>query len=268
MRILHVLAISLFSLALAPYIASAQTNFITLHQFAGGVDGAFPEGAPVRDAAGNLYGTTALADGGATGAVYKIDTTGVETVLFRFDVATGTGPASPLILDADNNLYGIANAGPKGGGVIYKLSPAGEQTLLHSFGGGVNLQPKTPSGGILMDKLGNILGTSEFGGSSNCQPGCGTIFRLTPTGTFSLIHKFTGTDGSQPFGPLVQDTAGNLYGVARAGGNSSCTDAGRGPGLRYGLQVVQDTRPYCIAHLSRRAGWGDSTSRPPLGRRW
>ena len=239
MRTPNFILAAIVALVVTVTITSAQTqNFNELHQFTGGTDGAFPEGAVVRDAAGNLYGTTTLASGGVVGTVYKIDSTGTETILLRFNVTNGSGPASPLILDEAGTLYGIANSGPAGGGVIYKLLPTGEQTLLHSFAGGANLKPKTPSGGILRDKLGNILGSTEFGGSSNCPLGCGTIFRLNSAGKLALLHKFIGTDGSQPFGPFVQDTAGNLYGVAQFGGDLACPDpqvAGQGCGTVFKL---------------------------------
>src|SRR5205823_7572313 len=176
---------------------------------------AFPQGALLRDAAGNLYGTT-TSGGGGDGTIFKIDSTGCETVLFDFtNFVSGSSPASALIHDQSGNLYGIADQGPGGAGVVFKLSPDGEQTLLHSFQGGFNLRPKVPTGGILMDKSGNIFGTTLFGGNGlrrfGCsQFGCGTIFRLDKDGTLHVLHKFIGTDGTQPFGPLVQDEDGNL----------------------------------------------------------
>lgn len=216
---------ALFLLLSAVTILPAQTqNFVALHQFDSAGDGAFPEAALARDTAGNLYGTTIIGGGGVAGVVFKIDGTGAETILLRFDVANGSGPTSPLILDQTGNLYGIANNGPLGGGIIFKLAPNGEQTLLHSFRKGSNFVPKFPSGGLFMDKFGNIFGTTQFGGARGCQSGCGTIFKLSATGNLSLIHKFVGSDGSQPFGPLAQDAAGNLYGVTQSGGDLSCSD--------------------------------------------
>jgi uncharacterized repeat protein (TIGR03803 family) len=237
MRLTHILfAATLFALLTSMTFAQTK-NFIALHQFVGGQDGAFPEGAVVLDKAGNLYGTTALAGGGATGTVYKINTKGVERVLFRFQIAKGTGPASPLVLDKAGNLYGIANSGPDGGGVIFKVSPNGKQTLLHAFTN-TTFGPKTPSGGILMEKSGNIFGTTAFGGSRNCQAGCGIVFRLNTAGTLSVLHRFNGADGNQPSGPLVQDSDGNLYGVAQFGGDLACQDpqvGGKGCGTVFKL---------------------------------
>ena len=237
-RITYLFAV-LFLLLSAVTISSAQDqHFVALHQFDSAGDGAFPEAALVRDAAGSLYGTTILGGGGVAGVVYKIDSTGAETILLRFDVANGSGPNSPLILDQTGNLYGIANNGPLGGGVIFKLAPNGEQTLLHSFRKGSNFQPKFPSGGLFMDKFGNIFGTTQFGGDRGCQSGCGTIFKLNTKGNLSLVHKFVGSDGSQPLGPLVQDADGNLYGITQSGGNLACPDPliqGQGCGTVFRL---------------------------------
>jgi uncharacterized repeat protein (TIGR03803 family) len=209
--------------------AAGTTSFTALHQFDSDTDGKFPEGALLQDGAGNLYGTT-TSGGGGDGTIYKIDSAGKEKVLFAFsDFVTGTFPASALIHDEAENLYGIADGGPGGAGVIFKLSPDGEQTLLHSFQGGFNLKPKVPTGGILMDNSGNIFGTTLSGGNAlgqfGCnQFGCGTVFRLDTAGTLHVLHKFIGSDGTQPFGPLVQDPERNLYGVSESGGDPSCPD--------------------------------------------
>jgi len=84
---------------------------------------------------------------------------------------------------------------------------------------------RVPSGGILMDKTGNFFGTTLAGGNGSCQFGCGTVFRLDAAGLLHVRHSFSGgADGSQPYGPLVKDAAGNLYGVAQHGGNLSCAE--------------------------------------------
>src|SRR5262245_16749709 len=126
-----VLAFTVLVLAVTIPSAPAQT-FKVLHEFNGDFDGRFPQGALLRDTDGNLYGTTffngrQLGDGGT---VFKIDSTGEETILFAFNVrVTGGFPDSPLIQDQAGNLYGIAIGGP-GSGVVFKLSPEGEETLL------------------------------------------------------------------------------------------------------------------------------------------
>jgi uncharacterized repeat protein (TIGR03803 family) len=227
MRKPNLFSAAIFTLALAVMIPSVQAQKLkTLHQFNVAIkgEGANPHGALLRDAAGNLYGTT-LDGGTGDGTVFKIDSTGKESVLFAFDLpVSGSSPDTPLIQDRTGNLYGIVQeGGPGGGGLVYKLSPQGEQTILHAFQLMPRGGPVVPTGGLFMDKSGNLFGTTFSGGK--CPSGCGTVFRLDPAGKLHLLHKFTGgSDGSEPFGPLVQDAKGNLYGVAHAGGDLSCPD--------------------------------------------
>ena len=221
-----VLTIVVLVMAAVVGLPAAAQTFKTLHQFdtEKSGEGAIPHGALLRDAAGNLYGTT-LAGGSSDGTVFKIDSTGKETILFTFNLpVSGSSPDTPLIQDQTGNLYGIVQeGGPGNGGLVYKLSPQGDQTILHAFQLGPKGSPVIPTGGLLMDKSGNLFGTTLSGGK--CSSGCGVIFRLDPAGKLHLLYKFTGgSDGSEPFGPLVQDARGNLYGVARAGGDLSCPD--------------------------------------------
>jgi uncharacterized repeat protein (TIGR03803 family) len=205
--------------------AQAQT-LIPLHNFTGGTDGAFPQGALVHDTFGNLFGTT-TSGGIGDGTVYRIDRSGKETVFFTFNAfVSGITPATALTVDRAGNLYGIADGGPGGAGVLFKLSPLGDQQILFAFQGGLdNHNPKVPTGGILLDKSGNLYGTTLFGGGGNCQLDCGTIYRLDAGGKFQVLYQFKGgPDGSQPFGPLVRDSAGSLYGVAQSGGDLSCPE--------------------------------------------
>jgi uncharacterized repeat protein (TIGR03803 family) len=220
-------AVAVTALAVA-LPAQAQT-FTVLHEFNGAADGANPEGALLLDAAGNLYGTTFAGGGIGEGTVYRIDSAGEETVLLDFSAFESGGfPASPLIQDAAGNLYGIADEGPGGAGVVFKVSPQGQQELLFAFQGGLDTRnARVPSGGIRMDKAGNIFGTTLFGGPGRCQSGCGSVFRLDSTGTLRVLHNFSGgADGSKPFGPLASDADGNLYGVAQSGG-ALCPEAAR-----------------------------------------
>src|SRR5262249_13426678 len=156
---LSFIAAALFALMLSATIASAQTqHFVALHQFNTDTDGANPHGALLMDAAGNLFGTTFFG-GNGEGTVFKIDTTGKETVLFEFDsFTTGANPATPLIQDQSGNLYGIADGGP-GAGLIFKISPDGQETTVFNFQGG-EFDPRVPTGGLFMDKSGNIFGTT------------------------------------------------------------------------------------------------------------
>src|SRR5262249_52484139 len=111
-------------------------------------------------------------------------------------------------------------------GVIFRVSQDGSESTLFSFQGGLdNLAPKVPTGGLFMDKAGNLIGTTLFGGSANCQLGCGTVYRLTTAGRLQVAHKLDGrNEGSQPSGPFIQDAAGNLIGVAKSGGKLNCPE--------------------------------------------
>ena len=231
----HIQKVSSFSIAILALIfaftfatAQAQT-FKVLHEFNGELsdnrqlDGANPVGGLVRDAAGNLYGTT-VNGGNGQGVLFKIDNTGQETVLFTFHGFDGEVPATPLLLDRTGNLYGTADGGP-GGGLIFEIAQDGVETQLFDFHGGLATRPPAvPIGGIFMDKSGNIFGTTFFGGKGACQFGsCGSIVRLDSAHKLHVLHNFSGgADGSRPFGPLVQDAAGNLYGIAQQGGNGTC----------------------------------------------
>lgn len=212
------------ALALVP-VASAQT-FKVLHEFNGTSDGALPEAALFRDAAGNLFGTTFAGGGVGEGTIFKIDTTNTERVVFSFTASvSGSSPASALIQDQSGNLIGAADSGPGGAGVIFRISQQGSETLLHSFLGGTGRTSRVPSGGVFMDKTGNIFGTTLFGGSGTCQFGCGSIYRLDTANILHVLHSFNGSsEGSQPFGALVQDATGALFGVTKSGGNLACAE--------------------------------------------
>ena len=208
-----------------------------LHQFTGKEDGGTPYGGVVRDNLGNLYGTTdfggdlACYGGEGCGTVFKIDKTGRESVLYAFTGASdGAFPEGALIRDAAGNLYGTTVAGGNescgaGCGIVFKLDPAGRETILHSFTGppdGKWPDLQTPGAGLVRDAAGNVYGTTQFGGAAGgCHgDGCGTVFKLDPSGHETVLHSFTGgADGSVPQG-LILDAAGNLYGTTNFGGYS------------------------------------------------
>ena len=149
-----------------------------LHNFTGGADGGYPYyGGLVRDAAGNLYGTTSF--GGAHqyfGTVFKVSKTGQQTVLYSFTgQADGGQPNASVILDSAGNLYGTTvGGGAAGHGTVFKLDKTGTETVLYSFMGGTDAA--APNADLLRDAAGNLYGTSIAGGAS----GGGTVFKLTP----------------------------------------------------------------------------------------
>jgi uncharacterized repeat protein (TIGR03803 family) len=205
-----------------------------LHNF--GADGAYPNGL-VRDAAGNLYGTTSSYGPVGYGTVFKLDTAGNETLLYSF--TGGRDGASPggVIRDAAGNLYGITSSGGSlarcggyGCGVVFKVDPAGKETVLHSFAG-YPTDGAFPYAVLVRDAAGNLYGTTSRGGSGSCLGGngCGVVFKLDTTGKETVLHRFTGgADGGIPYVGLVRDTAGNLYGTTYSGGSDDCGTDGCG----------------------------------------
>jgi uncharacterized repeat protein (TIGR03803 family) len=181
-----------------------------LHSFTGGADGGYPQASVFRDAAGNLYGTTAGGGTGGAGVVFKLDTAGKETVLCSFSGgANGGTPEAGVIRDAAGNLYGATNTGGSANaGVVFQLDAVGQATVLHSFTGGAD--GADPYAGVIRDSAGNLYGTTAYGGTA----GAGVVFKLDPTGQETVLHSFTGgADGAYPFAGVIRDADGNLYGT-------------------------------------------------------
>ena len=232
-----------------------------LHTFEGW-DGASPMGAVVRHEDGNLYGTTSwggsnYCNGQGCGTVFKIDTSGNETVLHVFtDCPPGGGLIidksgslfgtscgifkidsagnftvlhslkglssgyGHLTMDSSGNLYGLAGGGRLGYGALYRLSKNGKFKVLHKFTKGTS-DGYLPYGSVLLDKEGNLYGTTIYGGLGPCPPiGCGTIWKANPKGKETVLHSFVGspTDGCYPVAGVSRDSKGNLYGVTSACG--------------------------------------------------
>jgi uncharacterized repeat protein (TIGR03803 family) len=186
-----------------------------LYRFTGtGGDTAQPFAGVVRDASGNLYGTTLYT---GFGAIYSVDLTGQEKVLYSFTGQAGANPYGSLLLDSKGNVYGTASFGGSfSAGIVFKVDPTGTETVLYSFTGGTD--GGYPEAGLIRDAKGNLYGTTSSGGSS----GAGTVFKLDPSGTETVLYNFTGgADGANPaWGTLLRDSAGNLYGTTSQGGAS------------------------------------------------
>jgi uncharacterized repeat protein (TIGR03803 family) len=187
-----------------------------LHAFTGSPDGSLPVSRLLRDAKGNLYGTTY---GGGdpntlSGTVYKVDATGKESVLYAFTGGKdGAYPEGALIKGCDGHLYGTAwRGGSDDYGVVYKLDQAGKETVLYSFTGGAD--GGIPSSGVIEDPEGNLYG------EGCCGPHyAGVVFKVDSKGHESVFYAFTGgKDGGNPVGGLIRDEQGNFYGVAAGGG--------------------------------------------------
>jgi uncharacterized repeat protein (TIGR03803 family) len=156
------------------YKLDTASHETVLYSFTGGADGRNPYGGVIRDSAGNLYGTTVEGGTANSGVVYKLDTTGHETVLYSFTGGPDGGGPSGVIRDSAGNLYGTASGGTAGQGVVYELDTAGQETVLHSFTGGAD--GYYPNGGVIRDSAGNLYGTTSNGG----QTGGGVVFKLKP----------------------------------------------------------------------------------------
>ena len=202
-----------------------------LHSFAG-PDGQVPNGGLVRDAAGNLYGTTynpsfQTFDNGAVFELVNSSGTYTEKVLYSFTGGENAGPQGPLVIDASGNLYGTAlNTLFSGSnGIVFELvnsSGTYTETVLHSFTNAPD--GAQPNGGLVIDAAGNLYGTTQNGGVYVASGGNGTVFELVnSSGTYTetVLHSFanTLTDGGGPYAGLVSDAAGNLYGTTLRGGN-------------------------------------------------
>jgi uncharacterized repeat protein (TIGR03803 family) len=201
-----------------------------LYRFKGGTkDGYSPNSALIVDAKGNLFGTTGAGGASAAGTVFKVDTFGKETVLYSFKGGRTDGavPWSALVMDSKGNLYGTTQIGGAGDlGTVFKISNSGKETVLLSFNGSPD--GEMPLAGLVMDAHGNLYGNAPYGGNFSCGVdgfGCGTVFKLTQTGNKTVLYTFAGgpADGRVPWGGLILDAKGNLYGTTLRGGLS---DAG------------------------------------------
>jgi uncharacterized repeat protein (TIGR03803 family) len=229
---------------------TASGTLTTLHNFGPLPNGAYPSAALVQATDGNFYGTTK--EGGTNsclyggtnfgcGTLFKITPGGTLTTLHNFcsrsGCADGQEPGG-LVQGTDGNLYGTTSAGGNaacsgGCGTIFKITTTGTLTTLHSFH---LTDGDNPGAGLIQAIDGNFYGMTYSGGAnnSNCRPGtCGTVFKITPAGTLTTLHKFDYTDGANPMAPLIQASDGNFYGTTGGGGN--CTTFAGGCGTVFNI---------------------------------
>ena len=221
----------LLALAIVPTPAQAR-KFKVLHTFHG-ANGANPFGVLVRDAAGNIYGTTASGGNGkgvcanffnGCGTAFKLDKTGKQVWLHSFNSGNGNEPLAGLTRDGAGNLYGTTYLGGDtkcykyGCGTVFKLDKSGKERMLHKFTGGSDgffLEPL-----LARDAAGNLYGTT--------QVPMGNVFKIDSVGKLTVLYTFTGgADGCIPYPGVILDAAGNLYGTTAAGGAGFC-DSGFG----------------------------------------
>jgi uncharacterized repeat protein (TIGR03803 family) len=231
------------SALIAPAAASTQPiqaqTFTILHAFTAGADGAVPYAGLTMDKSGNLYGTAAFGGAADSGTVFKLSHKGsgwVFTPLYSFQGGNdGVSPQARVIFGRDGTLYGTTFYGGGGGcswpgcGTVFNLRPPAHackavlcpwtKTMLYQFTGGID-GANPGLGDLIFDEAGNIYGTTIFGGSNDK----GTVYELTPSNggwTASVLYSFGGhslTPSSNPYGGMIFDTTGNLYGTTTHGG--------------------------------------------------
>jgi uncharacterized repeat protein (TIGR03803 family) len=185
----------------------------TLHTFYGGADGSSPRARLIQATDGSLYGTTMRGGSNDLGTIFKITPGGALTPLYSFVGGHPyVYPFAGLVQATDGNLYGTTGSGGANGlGMVFKITPAGTFTTLHSFD---DTDGSKPQAELVQATDGNLYGTTSSGGAN----GQGTVFKITPAGTFTTLHSFDETDGAMPEAALVQGTDGNLYGTSGYGG--------------------------------------------------
>jgi uncharacterized repeat protein (TIGR03803 family) len=230
-------------------------QFATLYSFcvqSGCPNGSQPGSGLVEATNGDFYATTPY--GGANsgncsffygcGTVFKITPTGTLTTLYSFCAQSGCTdgyePQAALVQASNDDLYGTtASGGAHGGGTVFKITPTGTLTTLHSFCARSGCTDGTgPAAETLVQATdGNLYGETFFGGAN----GAGTIFKITPTGRLTTLYSFCAqsgcTDGGGPQTGLVQATNGDFYGTTTAGGTGEGVGCGAGCGTVFSLSV-------------------------------
>lgn len=168
----------------------------------------------IQGSDGNFYGTTASGGTSGRGTVFELTPSGTETVLYSFP-AGSSDPYCGLIQGGDGNFYGTTGAGgTSDDGTVFKITPSGTETVLHAFPK-TGTDGQTPYAGVIQGSDGNFYGTTYFGGSS----GFGTVFKVTPSGTETVLYSFAGgSDGEHPYAGVIQGSDGNFYGTTYQGG--------------------------------------------------
>jgi uncharacterized repeat protein (TIGR03803 family) len=201
-------------------IAKDGTGFTVLHEF-NGSDGENPEGDLVDGLDGYLYGTTMKGGASNRGTIYRLSTSGQHQVIYSFPglgqfrngVAineTGSDPRAGLTLGPDGYFYGTAyQGGEHGYGTVFRVSRDGELVVLHAFTG-ASFGGARPLAPVTLDDAGNLYGTTEYGGAMNQ----GSAWRLSPEGTFTLLHSFNvNAYGVNPYAGVLP-AHGTLYAVS------------------------------------------------------
>ena len=201
-----------------------------------------PTAPLVQATNGIFYGVSQQGGLHGGGTVFKITSAGKLTVLYNFCsqpiCADGAGPIGPLVQASNGNFYGTTiGGGANDFGEVFKITPAGKLTILHSMDG--NLDGYSPFAGLVQATDGTFYGANAYGGDPNiCPSNCGTLFKITPQGTFSVLYTFDQTTGQFPYSTLYQHTNGVLYGATQEGGTGNATGCSGGNcGVFYSLNI-------------------------------
>ncbi len=195
-------------------------TFAVLHTFVA-TDGIAPATGLTLGRDGNLYGLTGGGGTDGAGTAFKLSPGGQFTLLHSFGGAANDGAypyLGALVQAADGNFYGTTMQGGAGGaGVAFRMTPAGQVTVLHAFAGGAS-DGANPRGQLTLGADGKLYGTTLCGGVKNAAKGCGgTLFRLSTKGVFTILHDFSPTDAPQT---ALTEVGGFLYGTTSAGGSA------------------------------------------------
>jgi uncharacterized protein (TIGR03437 family) len=212
--------------------SGALTVLYTFCSQAQCADGAVPTAGLIQASDGNFYGTTSGGDNNNSpvltgGTVFKITPEGALTVLYSFcaqaECADGGNPLSGVIQALDGNFYGTTSGGGStNAGTIFKVTPGGVLTTVHSFCTQTACADGySPSTALIQASDGNLYGTTSGGGANNK----GSIFKVTSVGTFTTLYGFCSQagcpDGSAPAAGLIQASDGNFYGITFNGGSNN-----------------------------------------------
>ncbi|MBS0394307.1 MAG: hypothetical protein JSR54_06735 [Proteobacteria bacterium] len=202
------------------YSLTTAGTYTLLHAFtATATDTGGPLGALIQGSDGNFYGTGQYGGSHLSGAVVQVTPAGAVTLLHSFagGSADGSDPQGGVVRASDGTLYGTTYTG--GGnnlGTVWKLATDGTLTLLHAFAGAGSSDGAYPRAGLMLASDGNLYGTTSGGGAHNA----GTVFSVTPAGSYAVVYSFSGGagDGGDPRGELVEGADGALYGLSYDGG--------------------------------------------------
>ena len=168
----------------------------------------------------NLIRRTALAGACAASLVAPGAQAGTHAVLYSFGTGgDGSGPSAGMT-GVGTMLYGTTQGGgASSAGTVFQVSKTGTEKLIYSFHGGASdgATPKAP----VIDVSGALYGTTEYGGSSACNGGCGTAYGVSTSGAETMLYKFQGgSDGANPTAGLA-NVKGTLYGTTYYGGGTN-----------------------------------------------